>query len=380
MCRSAFQERSEEVLKRARGLEVGLPGTEKELGEKEIESLYDVSLERVGAIAQRSTSSEFEASRRKTFDEFKEFLALTRRSGVSVMSAQPEDVCVFVEGYWRSKHQGNFRAADQQTGERLPSSSAIKNVLQYLSSSFEMLGRTGSENPVKGEIVRRYRDGHKRILYESGIKPKKAVVFEETKFNQLVEHLNKEIQRTQGTEKIRAMMDRAACCYLWESLARGKECGELREQQVRREEGVALPGWSKTVHEEPSRRVELHAEQASGGRITFLGALAILLEETERTGHGSQKGLLFRPLNRRRNGFEDVPLQASALGKRMKKHFAAAGLYDGESMHSFRRSGAQHAVRVLGFTKEKVMQLGGWASYSAMKGYITEVIEHLKDS
>lgn len=378
MCRSAFQERNENVLKRARGLDVGLPSTDEELDETEIEKLYNTSLERIGAIAQRSTTSEFENARMRTFEEFKEFLAVTRRGGVSVMDAGPEDVCVFIEGYWRPKHEKNFKGTDAQTKERLPSSSAIKNVIQYLSTSFEMLGRTGLNNPAKAEVVRRYRDGHKRILYENGIKQKKAVVFEEEKFNQLVAHLNGEIGRSTGLARIKLMMDRAACCYLWESLARGKECGELKEQQVRREENVALPGWSKTIHEEPSRRVVLQPEQAEEKRVTFLGALAMLLEATEASGHGSQKGLLFRPLNRRRNGFEDVPLQASALGKRMKKHFVAAGLYNGESMHSFRRSGAQHAVCVLGYTKEKVMELGGWASFAAMRGYIVEVIDRLK--
>lgn len=92
-----------------------------------------------------------------------------------------------------------------------------------------------------------------------------------------------------------------------------------------------------------------------------------MIAEAERQGHGDAGGLLFRPLNKARNGFEDRPLTAPAMSKRMKKHFEAAGLHEGETLHSFRRSGAQHAVRVLGYTKEQVMELGGWKTYSAMK-------------
>lgn len=99
----------------------------------------------------------------------------------------------------------------------------------------------------------------------------------------------------------------------------------------------------------------------------------------EKQGHGDSGGLLFRPLNKARNGFEDWPLTTPAMGKRMKKHFQPAGLHDDETLHSFRRSGAQHAVVVFGYTKNQVMALGGWKSYAAMKGYISEVVGELKD-
>jgi hypothetical protein len=59
--------------------------------------------------------------------------------------------------------------------------------------------------------------------------------------------------------------------YLWETLARGKECGELLYQHVEFGEQVAYPGWSKTVRRDPSTRIPLAAPEREG-RPTFLEA------------------------------------------------------------------------------------------------------------
>lgn len=89
----------------------------------------------------------------------------------------------------------------------------------------------------------------------------------EGKVNDLVEYLSREIAKAEKIGKIVLLMDRAAVLYLWESWARGKECGELEARQIDREDSVALPVWSKTVRTEPSGRIDL---TRSDGGITFL--------------------------------------------------------------------------------------------------------------
>jgi hypothetical protein len=72
------------------------------------------------------------------------------------------------------------------------------------------------------------------------------------KVEHLVRYLVDGIARSEGISRCILLMDLAAVDYLLESWARGKECGELRVDQVDFEAGIAKPGWSKMVHAEPS--------------------------------------------------------------------------------------------------------------------------------
>jgi hypothetical protein len=92
----------------------------------------------------------------------------------------------------------------------------------------------------------------------------------------LVGYLTRLANEAVGIPRVVLLMDRAAVLYLWESWARGKEAEELEERQVDREDGITLPGWSKTVRSEPSGRVELAKESLE---TTFLEGSAKLLAE-----------------------------------------------------------------------------------------------------
>jgi hypothetical protein len=104
------------------------------------------------------------------------------------------------------------------------------------------------------------------------------------------------------------------------------------------------PGWTKTIRQEPSARIELAAPEA-GGRITFLQSASELVKVLSSNGvEIFETGFLFRALNRSRNGFEEKPITSSALRKRIQKRLQEAGLFEGETLHSFRRSAVQHAA------------------------------------
>jgi integrase len=95
----------------------------------------------------------------------------------------------------------------------------------------------------------------------------------------------------------------------------------------------------------------------------------------EQVAYPIGNGYLFRPLSRNRNGFENEPLKSDAMRRRVQKHLKAAGLYEGETLHSFRRSAVQHSADIEGYDIKRLMEFGRWKSYAAFRLYIGEV-EH----
>jgi integrase len=119
-------------------------------------------------------------------------------------------------------------------------------------------------------------------LKANGVREKRAKVFKEEKVHGLVEYLEQQISQAIGLRRQFVLrMDLAAVDYLWESWARGKECGELRVDEVDFEEGIAQPGWSKTIYKEKSATVELTGPR----RGRFLKSAASLIYEMEAAGH-----------------------------------------------------------------------------------------------
>jgi hypothetical protein len=297
----------------------------------ESEAIYGRALREGAAIANLSVSSKFEESRRKTWDEFIQFLGKVRR-GLSVQTATDLYVIAFVQGVWLPGHVENCRTRTETEGEKVASASAVRGVIKHLSKTYSMLGCQDSENPGKQESVKSYTEGYRFWLKEKGVREKRAKVMPEGKVDSLTRYLEQGIAKSEGISCCVLMIDLAAVDYLWESWARGKECGELRTDQVDFEAGIAEPGWSKTVQKEPSSRIKLLGDC----RGRFLRSASALVGEMEKLGHASKRGYLFRPMNRSRTGFEDSTLSSSALRKRIQQHMKDAGVYSGETLHSFR--------------------------------------------
>jgi hypothetical protein len=256
--------------------------------------------------------------------------------------------------------------------EKIPSASAIKGVIGHLAKSYAMKGRKDTENLAKEESVINYRDRYRNTLHDRGVREKRARVMKEGKVLDLVEYLIRLANEAVGLPKVVLLMDRAAVLYLWDSWARGKEAGEPEERQIDREDGIDLPGWSKTVQSEPSGPVELAKESPE---MTFLAGSAELLAEMEAQKIDLGKGFLFRPLTTNRKGFKDKPLKSGTLKKRVQVHMTKADLFEGESLHNFRRPAVQHAAKIEGYDVTKLMQRGRWKSYTAFRLYVEE-IEH----
>jgi integrase len=174
---------------------------------------------------------------------------------------------------------------------------------------------------------------------------KRAKVFSKDKLIPLVAFLTQRISETEGMERCVIAMDRTAVLYLWETLACEKECGQVRQDQIDAAEGTVYPGWTKTVRQEPSARIGL---AVAGGqeRLTFLESASHRSAFWLKTASilARREPYLFRAQNRSRNGFDNKPITSSVLRKRVQKRLHEAGLFEGETLRSFRRSAVQHAA------------------------------------
>lgn len=327
---------------------------------------YEETLRSAAAVAKRSVSKGFEESRRKTFEEFQDFLGLVGQ-GKRVENASSLDVIAFVHGFWMKKHKEQCHTIIH--GERIASASAIKGVVQHIAKTYSMLGYADADNPAKMEDVKSYRDGYRNQLHDRGVREQRAKVFKPEIVTDLVGYLEREIAKEIGIKQCILLADLAIVHYLWETWSRGKECGELESRQVDSDQGIVKPGWTKTQRIEPSAEIAVKKDDG------FMQASSPLIISMDRLGYPIGSGFLFRPLNKSRNGFTYEPLRSDAMRRRIQKHLKAAGLFEGETLHSFRRSAVQHAADIEGYNVKRLMEFGRWQSYSAFRLY-EEKIEH----
>ncbi|GAQ85468.1 putative Phage_integrase [Klebsormidium nitens] len=369
-----FQRSCEEQLRIVRGVGLGGSCTAGDrMSSEQTRRFYEGALASFGKIAEKSVNEASNNSRKRTFQQFQGFLA-QNAFGITVETATPADVGAFIVGDWIPSHSAGCRTKLPQTGECIPSVSAVTHVVKDLAKSYALLGYEGRSNPAKSEVVKSFRVGYEKMLHEQGVKVKRAKVFTEEKLDALLAHLARLIQASgPGLERCVLLTDQAAVLYLWESRAREKDCGQLQRQQVKLGEQAAYPGWSKTVRQEPSARIPL-AVPVPEGRLAFVEAAVQLLHGMEEGGFPvGEDGFLFRAMNRSRTGFVNEPMSSDTLRKRIQKRLKDAGLFEGETVHSFRRSAVQHAAVNLNYNVKELMDLGRWKSYAAFRLYVEEV-------
>jgi integrase len=352
--------------KKGRGVDVEEDRGLNSWTKQEAERFYESTLEEAAGVANRSVSKGLEESRRKTFEEFQDFLGLVGQ-GKKVENANGLDVVAFVHGYWLKKHKDQCRT--RVGGERVASASAVKGVVQHVAKSYSMLGFADEQIRGKAESVKSYRDGYRNRLHEQGVREQRAKLMKPGKVADLVTYLEGQIQKESGVKQCCLMTDLAIVHYLRETWTRGMECGELESCQVDLKTGIISPGWTKTQQTE--RSTEIAIDPKAG----FMQAASRLFLSMERIGQPVEDGFLFRPLNRKRNGFMNEALKSDAMRRRVQKHLKAAGLFEGETLHSFRRLVVQHSADIEGYNVKRLLEFGRWRSYAAFRLYVEE-IEH----
>ncbi|GAQ91115.1 hypothetical protein KFL_007300010, partial [Klebsormidium nitens] len=164
-----------------------------------------------------------------------------------------------------------------------------------------------------------------------------------------------------------------------------EEAGEIANQSTSKgfEDGRRKTWWEFS---EFMQRMGKQAADATGLDVVvfiheisvdsqFLEAAGRLIRSCEEYGDPIGQGFLLRPLNERRNGFKKEAMSSGTLRRRIQQRLKDASLFEGETLHSFRRSAVQHAAEIEGYDVEKLMKRGRWSSYAAFRLYIEE-IEH----
>jgi hypothetical protein len=320
-----------------------------EMSEQDARKLYQTALSKAATIAAGSVSQGFDDSRRKSWSEFKCFLGKVGQC-LNVENATNLDVIAFIPGWWIPA------AKPDEVQRRRESDVCFCGERSYpaIGEEYSMMGRRDDDNPAKQKSVRSYCEGYRNHLHARGVREKRAKVFKEQKVYDLVTYLEQQIEGSAGIHRCVLLMDLCAIRYMWESWCWGKVREELERRQVDFESWEPLPGWSSTSKQEPSAHINL----SSGNRGGFTKSAARMIKEMERQGQGSARGFLFWPLTRQRDGFEDVPLSSAALRKRVQIHLKDAGLFEGETLHSFRRSAVQNAAKMEGYDVARLMELG----------------------
>jgi hypothetical protein len=228
----------EEAWRKGRGIVVEEDRGSNPWTKQEAERFYGSTLEEAAVVANRSVSKGLEESRRKTFEEFQDFLGLVGQ-GKKIENANGLDVVAFIHGYWLKKHKDQCRT--RVGGKRVASASAVKGVVQHVAKSFSMLGYADEQNPGKAESVKSYRDGYRNRLHEQEVRERRAKLMKSGKVTDLVTYLEEQNQKESGVKQCCLLTDLAIVHYLWETWARGKECGELESSQVDLETGIVSP-------------------------------------------------------------------------------------------------------------------------------------------
>jgi hypothetical protein len=144
----------------------------EEMTEGEATALYETALGEAAGIAAESVSKGFEASRRRTVEEFEEFLEILGW-GVGFETATDLDVIAFIQGWKLPAHLKNCQTVNEK-GEKVVSVSSMKGVIRHLSKTYSMRGRRDEDNP--GESVKSYCEGYWNRLHSAGVQEKRAKI------------------------------------------------------------------------------------------------------------------------------------------------------------------------------------------------------------
>jgi hypothetical protein len=157
--------------------------------EEDAVALYQTALDEAAEIAGESVSKGFKASRRRTADEFEEFLEALGW-GIGFETATDLDVIAFIQGWWLPGHLKNCRTVNGR-GEKVVSASSVKSAIQHLSKTYSMRGRRDEDNPAKQESVKSYCEGCQNRLHAEGVRERRARVFGDGKVEYPIAHLEK---------------------------------------------------------------------------------------------------------------------------------------------------------------------------------------------
>lgn len=307
--------------------------------------------------------------------------------GITIHNITPELLIGWLEGQYLPRHRAAARTR-LDDGSVVCSPSAVSCCVSHLSTAFEQLhpprageydAHTGTGNPTQCALVRNYRAGYLQWAKGSGFEAQAAVPFTEAKVHQLVLSLLQAYDAAtaagQAVTAALCLRDGVFFLYLWESWQRGAEGGAIRADRVR----LTADGMEVEIGDTKANRTGFSgllqfSRNAAEPRLCIVRGVQQLLAATATLNGlgpndlGLARGYVFRTLTPCRRRFSESAFSGSAAYQRLLGHLKTYQLYDGESVHSFRRGANQHALA--GGVPASTRQARGlWASPATVRRY-----------
>jgi integrase len=293
--------------------------------------------------------------------EFEDFLGrLPKHWKRSMATAVPLDIVAYLEGHYIWNH-GRTKLPN---GEVVPAFDTVKGVLSALRRGFMNLGRTGPWSdetltgcPRGGVLVSDWLAGYGRDLFKWGYEACAAYPLTDEKRRKLVDYIDECRAAIADTDPFgAALLEELALvfCYLWDSIQRGAEGARLQFSDLHETDAgtVAAPSMIKNRKRLRCGNILLSRGDPSDF-LERLPAWKVTLAALGRPTAGAHP--VFPAVDGRGAArvFSKDPMSGSTLYSRLVSTLKAAGLYEGESTHSFRRGGVQ-ALVALGVPEHEI--------------------------
>ena len=318
--------------------------------------------------------------------EFRAWVDRMAPSGLTLDNVTPADLLVYMEQIYLVEHTGRRAGPD---GALSCSFSAIKGVLGHLKTTFDLLGRngpwvssSGAGNPCCSTEISHWRSGYEREQDALGNVAVGARPMTVSKLHALVDALDGDLAALPAEDamgRLLLLRDITFFLYLFASHQRGGEGGEIALAEIRLQPGplgdsaaieasgppsplwpfapdyVALLASAAGVWVRPRRLKNRQVsslcepvllEAAPAGSSAYcvvrrLGAYLSALQAAGQLADSKEDYFLFRLLERHGRGFSLKPFSYNSARARLQSQLRDHGLFEGETLHSFRRGSAQ---------------------------------------
>ncbi|GBG69989.1 hypothetical protein CBR_g4817 [Chara braunii] len=275
------------------------------------------------------------------------------------MQCNDLDVLSFVSSQWLVEVESRCRTSDA-AALPLVSPSTVDAALNCLSACFRLLGRDGEGDPCQSSRVRSFRKAYREYSLQRGVVEESAVALTWMKLERVMRFIRDKVKVLKGHHEAQAHRDGGAFLYLWESWQRCGEGLRLQYKEIDLEKKIVRPGYTKT--DRHGGRFMIRLRDAGGEEETFLGWLPEMVSSYEQVGQDIKQGFLFRPM------WGSGAMSGGAFNKRIEKWYVEAGVFAGESGHSFRIGGVQAGIEE-GWSLCEMMRQGTWSSVGTFMRY-----------
>ena len=317
----------------------------------------------------------------------------------SLQTCTPPEIICFLE-QWRVSRAGRTRPGDPDGYQPEIAPGTLRNYAGNLSQLCLAAGRTEQEwstahlsgNPVSHASVTAYLSGYAQHSFQntpyvdSGAVPMTLSVYVG-----LQDYLVSKAESAPSAFQA-ALLWRDAClaAYLWETGQRGKEGCQLVVTDFTYGDVRCTPAWPDLVDGSVQDGLPVLVESSNGTKsrkTKHPGTLELSTEVDENLGTGVFVNLispyanamrecgspllrqLFKPSNSAQDGFKDGEYKSSAYNKRLQRHLAVMGSWNGETAHSLRR-GSTQLLKKLGATVSEIGEKRLWRRDTTIDLYL----------